>query len=399
MKTPPKGSRKIPKASSQESPPAVRAIKLWGSRLLLLLGGVAVALVPAEWACRSWFRKNVEALAFSTGDMYYYSDPSGGRRNIPNKVGYEWMWNDDGKAEFRINSLGFRGDELRLPKPSGVFRILFLGDSITIGGRLPHEQIFVERIAQALKAETGARYEVANGGVGDIGLNEEEGILKTTGIRIQPDLVVLGWYLNDARPPVGFPEEIIYRNPLVRWLHGQTLLRKSYLLGLLYDRLRRFLLGRQLDLMDAANRRFQWLDAYNSNKWVDSEPAFSELVRLARYDWGDAWDSESLKKMFDRMRGMRDVAAGHGARFAVIALPEHAQVYARVSSDLADKPQRELAALCREAGIPFLDLLPVLRARLREPLFYDNCHYTPHGNAVVAQAALDFLKRSGVLKY
>lgn len=44
--------------------------------------------------------------------------------------------------------------------------------------------------------------------------------------------------------------------------------------------------------------------------------------------------------------------------------------------------------------IPFDDPLPVLRRTWQsnhEKLFYDHCHYTPKGYAVVARQTVDFL--------
>ena len=95
---------------------------------------------------------------------------------------------------------------------------------------------------------------------------------------------------------------------------------------------------------------------------------------------------------------MRDFVRARGVKFAIVALPLHAQVYARFDAPIVDEPQRELLAFCRESGIPCLDLLATLRARRAEQPYYDNCHYTPRGNEIVARLILDFLRASGALK-
>ncbi len=51
--------------------------------------------------------------------------------NIPN-IEYELVPNS-ADAGIRINSLGFRSDEIPLKKVAGEFRILVLGDSVTFG--------------------------------------------------------------------------------------------------------------------------------------------------------------------------------------------------------------------------------------------------------------------------
>jgi lysophospholipase L1-like esterase len=366
-------------------------------RLLLLAAATLTALVLGELLCRYHFRKDLEALRFSESDLYYYYDSLGYRHHIPGKVGHERMWNDQGKAEMSINALGFRGREIPVRKPEGAFRILFLGDSITLGGGVPEESIFVDRVGHALAAIPAPSYEVINAGVGGVGLMEEEQLLKAAGMEVQPDLVVLCWYLNDARPPAGFPEEYVYRNPAIKWINEQEFLKRSYLVGFVYDSIRRIIVNRQLHQMDKDDLMFQWTDAFVRGKWVRDPNEFERLINLARYDFGDAWNDGSVDWMGRKIRELREFSEERGARFVVVAFPAQPQAYALFDSPFIDKPQRELAEFCKAQGIPFFDLLPLLRQRKSEPLYFDNCHFTPHGHAVVAGAILEFLRTSGSL--
>ncbi len=363
-------------------------------RLALSAAALALILCAGEWLARIAFRRNVEALKFSGSDLYYYYDRAGYRRNIPNKIGYERMWNGQGKAEFRMNSLGFRGPEISPVKPAGAFRVLFLGDSITIGGRLPEDVTYVNRVRRALAAE--GRFEVINAGAGDVGLYEEERTLRHEGIGVRPDLVVLCWYLNDARPPIGFPEETIYRNSFIRWFNTHPSVQKSYLAGFLYDTIRKSLVERRL----ARDHRFDWIPRYRSGRWVHDLTTFLVMVQEARYDWGDAWNDGSIAWMGRKIVLLRDFAAARGARFAVVMMPLGAQVFNDTGSPLVDKPQQDLSAYLDRNGVPFLDLLPLLRRQAKTakgPIFYDQCHYTPYGNGVVARDILGFLRRSRLL--
>lgn len=335
----------------------------------------------------------MESLRFSESDLYYYYGRDGQRRHVPGKTGFERHWSGQGRAAFRINSLGLRGPEIQVPKPVGVFRVLLLGDSITLGGRLPEEETFASRLERLLAPE---KAETINAGVGDVGLREEERLLGEVGPRVETDLLLLCWYLNDARPPQGFPEEVVYRNPLVRWIEGQEWLQGSYLAGFLYDRLRRFLVARRLASLEGTSRRFDWIKTYQEGTWARDPAAFERLVEEARFDWGDAWSDDSLRWTAGRILALRGWARSRGARFAIAAFPEHAQVYAPAGR-FVDKPQKALGAFAKDNGIPFLDLLEPLRPRRSEPLFYDNCHYTPRGNAVVAEALAGFLRREGLL--
>jgi lysophospholipase L1-like esterase len=61
-----------------------------------------------------------------------------------------------------INALGLRGPPLLEPKPDGVVRVLFLGDSITYGGGRIHEgELFCRRIENAAR-DDGFRLEAVN---------------------------------------------------------------------------------------------------------------------------------------------------------------------------------------------------------------------------------------------
>jgi hypothetical protein len=61
-----------------------------------------------------------------------------------------------------INARGLRGPEFALPKPAGLTRLLFVGDSITYGGgRLRDEELFC-RVVEALASSGGRRQEVVN---------------------------------------------------------------------------------------------------------------------------------------------------------------------------------------------------------------------------------------------
>src|SRR5262249_833665 len=141
-------------------------------KILLLIGATAFTLALTEWMSRSFCDKNARTSLITESDIFYHVDSSGVRRNLPNKTAHMIAW-DGKKITLRFNSLGFRGKELELQKPSGIFRILFLGDSITMGVRVPEDSIFVEQISKNLDASFPRRYETANAAGPDIGLVEE----------------------------------------------------------------------------------------------------------------------------------------------------------------------------------------------------------------------------------
>lgn len=92
-------------------------------------------------------------------------------------------------------------------------RVLFLGDSITFGDYLPEEETFVRRV-ETLSVNGARPLETVNAGIGAIGLQNALSILMEMGIGIDPDVVVIGFYLNDFRPPPGIT--ILMDHPLMQ---------------------------------------------------------------------------------------------------------------------------------------------------------------------------------------
>jgi len=274
-----------------------------------------------------------------------------------------------------INSVGFRGEEVALDPTPGVPRILMLGDSITWGDYVRDEETYVRQAARTLEAGLGYRVEAINAGVGDTGSQEQIDILEESGLRVKPDIVVLGFYLNDSRPPWGFPAELEGRN----WLR-----RHSLFVDKVYEKLtlRRWLRQQGAD-------RFAWVDAQYRLDWKHDRAAFLELAHLAQYDWGAAWVEDSWTTIDRELTRLEAHARRNGFRVATLTFPVRFQVEA---STPEDSPQRTFAALARRHGFSNLDLLPVYRAHAGETIFFDWCHPTPAMNRTIGAAVADFLR-------
>jgi lysophospholipase L1-like esterase len=111
-------------------------------------------------------------------------------------------------ALYQTNSAGFRGPETPEEPEQGSFRIVVVGDSVTMGSGVTVEEAYPARLEQLLNAATGdRRYEVLNLGLAGLNLDANLNRLERLGLRFQPDLVVYGFTLNDAEGPeyVQFP--------------------------------------------------------------------------------------------------------------------------------------------------------------------------------------------------
>jgi hypothetical protein len=202
-----------------------RRKKLLFTAISILLG-VMLTFSMLEIYCRMLFAKNIEGIKTTDSDATYYVEPSGERHHIPNSTGYDRLWNNQGKAKISINSHGFRGPEIDLNTKSQP--IMFLGDSITLGGRLNEDDIFVTKVQKKLKTVSD-RLVVVNTGVSDIGLEEIHDIMDDNLDILKPKLVVYCWYLNDNRPPMGFRDEVVYKNTFFKYMNRHDWLFDSYL--------------------------------------------------------------------------------------------------------------------------------------------------------------------------
>lgn len=204
---------------TQDAPPKPRPApwRTWAARAILLAMGLLVGLLASEVLLRiaglpRAYRRHSRAAQFepigvmrdrwpvyvnlrSTNITFVYDGDPLGRLGPGQRV------------EHLTNSRGFRGPEWGDPRPGEVLRIACLGDSFTFGEGVRFEETYAERTAALLRARPGvaARYggvEALNFGVG--GYNTEQALdaLERFVLPSRPDVVVLGYVLNDAEPPI-----------------------------------------------------------------------------------------------------------------------------------------------------------------------------------------------------
>jgi len=108
--------------------------------------------------------------------------------------------------DVEIDSRGFREAEFTDHKPPGTFRILCLGDSWTFGANVAQRDTYPRQLERLLASRhPRARFEVLNLGV--LGYSSFQGkeLLRRQAIEWEPDVVVLGFGMNDGK--IGFRDE------------------------------------------------------------------------------------------------------------------------------------------------------------------------------------------------
>lgn len=124
-----------------------------------------------------------------------------------------------------VTSLRFRGPEIVIPKPDGVFRILTIGDSVTWGppiDEMTYPSVLGEYLTPWLIDRCGKKLEVINAGVPGYNL---ERVLKRIDeyLAVKPDFVTiyLGWNRTIGRADPRKNQRLYRRYALYRfYYHG-----------------------------------------------------------------------------------------------------------------------------------------------------------------------------------
>jgi hypothetical protein len=96
-----------------------------------------------------------------------------------------------------INAHGLRGPDRPYEKPSGVRRVMLLGNSFLEAANVEEEQTMRSVLEARLVARGRGAYEVINGGTAGYSTDQEYLFYQREGARYAPDVVVMIFYYND----------------------------------------------------------------------------------------------------------------------------------------------------------------------------------------------------------
>lgn len=96
-----------------------------------------------------------------------------------------------------INSWGMRDKEYTAIKPQDTYRIVVLGDSLTYGTCLEYGERYTDILEDILNDKSKKNVEVLNFGVPGYSTQQEIETYRTKAAKFDPDLVIVGYCLND----------------------------------------------------------------------------------------------------------------------------------------------------------------------------------------------------------
>ena len=153
--------------------------------LLSLAGSLVISLVIAELALRMMGYGGAPESVIT--NVHFVDDPILDWRTNP---GSEYK---EGGVVYKYNSAGFRDVEHAIEKPSGVTRIVVLGDSVSEGLGFEAKDTF----SYVLQSELGDKFEVINIVARALNAPQEIHLFEKEGIKYKPDLVIQNFVLND----------------------------------------------------------------------------------------------------------------------------------------------------------------------------------------------------------
>ena len=355
-------------------------------RVVIVLLVMAVQFGVFEAALRVW--GSSEAAPAFQG--LFIRDPDVGSRLKPGaRIRFTTVEFD---TEIAVNNVGVRDDEDLGPKSPGERRIVILGDSLVLSVQVPQRITFAEGLERRLNARSGSsRYRVINAGVQGYGPVQEWLFFRKLAATLEPDLVIVTIFVgNDAEEAFSSRAAL---NPSER--PATERLAES-----LTTRLRR--LVRNSMVLQVLRTRVL---AVTNRLRVGVAPPEPPLQTYA------ARPAPRIQEGIEITRAtIRDIArhaATVGARTAVLLMPARFQLVdedyehlrrAVVESGgelVRDAASTRFAAAVADLGLPWLDVLPMLRQapQARELFFERNIHLTPRGHEIVAAALDEFLAR------
>ena len=329
-------------------------MKVRWKRPVVLLVTTAACLVVAELCYRTYLRKSFAARTneASSREGIWVRTPHGRGCVYSVRGGHEHR---SPRWSFRTNDRGFRGRELTRTAP-GTRRVLALGDSFTFGWGVGEGKAW-PHLLEGMLSSSGQKAVVFNAGVPGYNTVQEACLLEELLGEADPDLVLLGYVVNDAEPQhtVAAPPDLEHRFVKVWLLEKARELVNS--------------LGSGDEPIFQLNYYRHSLDyrrgfAAHSPKWRESRAALARMARLCR---------------------------ARKAPLVVVILPDFDEHFDEsYGAALIHARVKQWGA---ELGLPVYDLLDHLGGKDHKQYRLEEGHPNERGHAVIARYVAQVIRR------
>jgi lysophospholipase L1-like esterase len=281
-----------------------------------------------------------------------------------------------------LNKLGLRDSEISTKLPH-EYRILAIGDSHVYGQGVNEDGLLTTVLEQKLnKTGSSCRFNVINMGVRAYSTNNELALLKKIGFSLDPDRIMVFFYINDFIPVnianrytrfadmgwytfdfSGKPED----KAIAKWKKIQLLRNSAFLM---------------------------WIqDIYSS--FVNRSNYINKLL-LGELDDGLRID---LEKTINTLDEIRLLSEQRGVHLTLAVIPVSAQLTKKFPQQMYQSILKEYA---ENTEIDFVDLLPDLQSHYIQyqdslVLPFDG-HYNSEGHSVMAGVIFEHLRALDLCK-
>jgi lysophospholipase L1-like esterase len=308
---------------------------------------------------KSYFVVETPYSALGTNDWVIYDSELGYRQN---------------PALPEINEYSMRNDEIVMPKPTGSKRIVILGDSLPYSGYPNFVTMLREKFAY------DKNIEIINASTPGYTNYQELVFLKKYILKIEPDLVILNYVLNDNFKflhKFDEKEGMLYTDEARESLkinnNFEKIVSKSYFLS----RLKLASLNREANL-------------------DDSDTCFENHI-----DFNTAWKDESWPDIDHQLEEMNSLLKKQNSKLSVVIFPLECQVKSDFLSENFNhitKPQQKVLEYGKKYDIKTLDLfMPFYTAIDKNKeisLYTDGIHLTENGHSLSAEEISKFINEN-----
>lgn len=292
----------------------------------------------------------------------------------------------------RTNALGLRTvgefDDLSLKDLAGRKKILALGDSITFGLFVKDEDSYPHRL-QKLLSSIEKDTVVLNAGVGSSTIADHLYFLRTKGLALNPDLVVINFCDNDLK------ELQEWQEPLYERLKEKSALS-------LFERFKLTAMMRIFREMDVRRKYIRSTkkikDARIREILFRESKDIDDILYAVRAEYNPVVEdprSPDIKEWWDRYFQQLDETTNLLRRrnipYVIVIYPHIYTVFEKGKGSY----QEVLTAHLKEWRIPYIDLTRDFQRRKSDILkLYNNLprdlHLSGEGNEILAQRVLEF---------
>lgn len=313
-------------------------------------------------------------------------------------------------ARNKHNSMGFRGDEVVIPKPAGIFRIACLGSSTTYDPLIDDWTRAWPGQLQAILREHAPTVEVVNAGVPSWTSREQILNYATRVACLQPDLIIIYEGINDLLYRATWPPEQLRSDYTSPFTVAPEFAKQPWYTALTLVRIPLILTGRLLPpcAIDPC-----WCDTFKGQGFVN-------VVRATGYSrWQSACGGRlssipsgmTLKDVFATTptahfeRNIRSVVESAKSQHTRVLLVGLILDWRKLQRDALDhgeglqfgiKQHNDvLEAVGKDCGVPYYDLPRDWPQD--DHLWFDFIHNNESGALQKARLIADFILKTGII--